>query len=100
MSGAHPRELGLASALLNVGQQVGGSIGLALLGTIAATVTRHQLRQTLPPTPSAVSHAMVTGFGSALEVSTAIMLVGFLIALLVVRGRAAAVAINTVSDAA
>lgn len=99
MSGTHPRELGLASALLNVGQQVGGSIGLALLGTIAATVTRNQL-QTARPTPAAVSHAMISGFGSALEVSTAIMFVGFLIALLVVRGRAPAVAANTLPDAA
>jgi predicted MFS family arabinose efflux permease len=99
MSGTHPRELGLASALLNVGQQVGGSIGLALLGTIAATVTRHQL-QTVHPTPAALSHALVSGFGSALEVSTAIMVVGFLIALLVVRGRAPAVAVNAMSDAA
>jgi MFS family permease len=99
MAGTNPRELGLASALLNVGQQVGGSIGLALLGTIAATVTRHQL-QTVRPTPVAVSHAMVSGFGSALEVSTAIMLVGFVIALLVVRGRPPAVAANTMPDAA
>ena len=40
VSGAQLRELGLASALLNVGQQVGGSIGIALLGTIAATATK------------------------------------------------------------
>jgi hypothetical protein len=43
---------------------------------------------------------MVSGFGSALEVSTAIMLVGFVIALLVVRGRPPAVAANTMPDAA
>ncbi len=32
------RDSGLASSLLNTGQQVGGSIGLALLGTVAWTV--------------------------------------------------------------
>src|SRR6202158_1048278 len=35
--GATQAESGLASALLNVGQQIGESIGIALLGTIAAT---------------------------------------------------------------
>jgi EmrB/QacA subfamily drug resistance transporter len=34
-------EAGLASALLNVGQQVGGSIGLSVLATVAATTGRH-----------------------------------------------------------
>jgi EmrB/QacA subfamily drug resistance transporter len=33
-------DAGLASALLNVGQQVGGSIGLSVLATVAATAAR------------------------------------------------------------
>ena len=36
---------GLASALLNTSQQVGGSLGLAALVTVAATATRDQLRR-------------------------------------------------------
>ena len=36
-----PTDAGLASALLNVGQQVGGSIGLAVLATVAATASRN-----------------------------------------------------------
>jgi EmrB/QacA subfamily drug resistance transporter len=34
-------DAGLASALLNVGQQVGGSIGLSVLATVAATTGSH-----------------------------------------------------------
>ncbi len=34
-------DAGLASALLNVGQQVGGSIGLSVLATVAATAARN-----------------------------------------------------------
>ena len=34
-------EAGVASALLNVGQQVGGAIGLSVLATVAATAGRH-----------------------------------------------------------
>jgi EmrB/QacA subfamily drug resistance transporter len=35
------RDAGIASALLNVGQQVGGSIGLSVLATVAATSSRN-----------------------------------------------------------
>jgi len=38
-------ESGLASALLNTSQQVGGSLGLAALVTVAATTTGDQLRR-------------------------------------------------------
>ena len=37
ITGVESHEAGLASALLNVGQQVGGSIGLSVLATVAAT---------------------------------------------------------------
>ncbi len=37
-----PTDTGLASALLNVGQQVGGSIGLAVLTTVFATASKHE----------------------------------------------------------
>jgi EmrB/QacA subfamily drug resistance transporter len=43
VSGVHRDEQGIASALLNAGQQVGGSLGLAVLGTIAVATTRHQI---------------------------------------------------------
>jgi EmrB/QacA subfamily drug resistance transporter len=36
VNGVEPHETGLASALLNTGQQVGGAIGLAVFGTIFA----------------------------------------------------------------
>ncbi len=42
VSGAARHESGLAAAVLNVSQQLGGSIGLAVLGTIAANVTKNQ----------------------------------------------------------
>ena len=98
VSGAHPRELGLASALLNVGQQVGGSIGLALLGTIAATVTKDQLRHG-PLTHPALNRAVVGGYSTALEVGTVIALAGFVIAVLVIRSRPTE-AIDVIPDAA
>ena len=42
--GVENRDAGVASALVNTTQQVGGSLGTALLNTIAATATLHYVR--------------------------------------------------------
>ena len=44
LSRVSDRDAGLAASLPNVGQQVGGSIGLALLGTVAWTVVANTAR--------------------------------------------------------
>jgi hypothetical protein len=84
VSGARPGELGLAAALLNVGQQLGGSIGLALLGTIAVTTTKNHLPGG-PLTHAALNQAVVAGYSNALEVASGIALGGFVIAVLAIR---------------
>jgi MFS family permease len=86
VSGARPEESGLASALLNVGQQIGGSIGIALLGTVAATVTQNQLVGQLP-NHAAVNSALASGYGAGFELAAALALAGFALALAVIRGR-------------
>jgi EmrB/QacA subfamily drug resistance transporter len=42
VNGVAPHETGLASALLNTGQQVGGAIGLAAFGTVFAHAASHR----------------------------------------------------------
>jgi hypothetical protein len=37
--GVAPQDAGVASAVLNAGQQIGGSIGTSLLNTLAASAT-------------------------------------------------------------
>jgi EmrB/QacA subfamily drug resistance transporter/deazaflavin-dependent oxidoreductase (nitroreductase family) len=86
ISGVEPNESGLASALLNVGRQLGGSLGIAIMGTIATTVTRNQLA-TGPFTQAAVNRALTAGFSSALEIAGLIALAGFVTALVAVRHR-------------
>jgi EmrB/QacA subfamily drug resistance transporter len=86
VSGAARHESGLASAVLNVSQQLGGSIGLAVLGTIAANVTRGQLIAGRPA-PETIDRALTAGFASAFEVGALICLAGFLLALVVIRVR-------------
>jgi EmrB/QacA subfamily drug resistance transporter/deazaflavin-dependent oxidoreductase (nitroreductase family) len=86
ISGVQPHESGLASALLNVGRQLGGSLGIAVMGTIATTATRSQLA-TGPFTHGAVNRALTAGFDSAFEIAGVIAIAGFLTALFAVRHR-------------
>jgi EmrB/QacA subfamily drug resistance transporter len=84
ISGVTPDESGLASALLNVGRQLGGSLGIAMLGTVAATVTTNQLA-TGPLTRAAFNTAVTTGYATAFEIASLIAFVGFLVALTTMR---------------
>jgi len=95
ISGVQPSESGLASALLNVGRQLGGSLGIAIMGTIATTVTRNQLA-TGRLTHSAVNSALTAGFSSAFEIAGVIAIAGFVIALVAVRHRDPQAAASTV----
>ena len=104
VSGVAPHESGIASALLNSGQQVGGSLGLAVLGTVAATVTRNHLSSSglpglshipagagpvLAHLPAQVHHtlnqAFTDGYVAAFRAGTGILLAAFLIATLTIR---------------
>ena len=99
VSGAARHETGLASAVLNVSQQLGGSIGLAVLGTVAANVAKSQLAG-VRPTPALVAHAMTTGFATAFEIGVGIALVGFVLAVLVIRVHSPKAAPITLPEAA
>jgi len=62
--GVAPRDAGVASASVNTGQQLGGSIGTALLNTIAASATAGYLATHLhgQPTPQLVQLALIHGY--------------------------------------
>jgi EmrB/QacA subfamily drug resistance transporter len=89
VSSVRNHEQGLASSLLNTSQQIGGSLGLAVLVTVAATVRNYQLATSTHVTSSMLVKAQlaatVQGFQAALRVSALSALIAFLIALLVVR---------------
>ncbi len=86
VSSVQNHEQGLASSLLNTSQQIGGSLGLAVLVTVSATVRAHQLTQssTLSTTQAQIN-ATVEGFHMALRVGSLSAFLAFLTALLVVR---------------
>ncbi|TMD80235.1 MAG: MFS transporter [Chloroflexi bacterium] len=99
VTGVSASESGLSSALLNVGQQLGGSMGLAVLGTIAATVTKNDLFGVLP-SHAAINHAVTAGYGAALGIAGLIAAAAVLIAIAAVRGPARRTTIDTVPEAA
>lgn len=86
VSSVQNHEQGLASSLLNTSQQIGGSLGLAVLVTVAATVRAHQLTQSSTLSAArAQINATVEGFHMALRVGSLSAFLAFLTALLVVR---------------
>lgn len=60
---AEPRDVGITSATTNTSQQIGASVGTALLNTIAATATAAYLAT--HPSGTSVSAATVHGFAVA-----------------------------------
>lgn len=56
---------GVASAMVNTSQQVGGSIGTALLNTLAATAATDYVASHLPPTPRVMAEAAVHSYATA-----------------------------------
>jgi predicted MFS family arabinose efflux permease len=98
MSRVSRGEAGLASALLNTGQQIGGSLGLAVLVTVATSVTRGRLASA-GRTVDRAQHALATtsGYDAAFRIGSLIALVAFILAVTVIRGQnRAAAAVGTV----
>jgi predicted MFS family arabinose efflux permease len=81
-SGTQPSDAGVASALVNTGQQVGGALGTALLNTIAATVTASYLGSHTQ-SPSVLAEAAVAGETRAFLVSAGVFLLGAVLSLVV-----------------
>jgi hypothetical protein len=94
-------DAGVASSLLNTGQQVGGALGLAVLGTVAWSAVASSLRSAAEAAHGSVAHlspaemkaaqvatahhALAHGFSSGYIVSAGIMLLSLIIAVVMIR---------------
>jgi len=70
--GVEPKDAGVASALVNTTQQVGGSLGTALLNTVAASAAATYLAGHVK-TVAAAQTAAVHGYTTAFTVSAALL---------------------------
>ncbi|MFI2610555.1 MFS transporter [Kitasatospora sp. NPDC018619] len=94
--GVAPNEAGAASATINSAQQVGGSVGTALLNTVAASATAGFLATRVASDPVVRAQGAVHGYVVATWVATGVLLLAALVAVLLVdhrpeRGEATAV---------
>ncbi|UAK29806.1 MFS transporter [Nocardia asteroides] len=81
-AGVPPEQAGLAAALLNTGQQVGGALGLAVLTAIATSHTDTRLAAGHAPI-----EALNAGFGRALFVGGVIAVAAAIVGLRTVNAR-------------
>ena len=85
--GVAPQDAGVASATLNTGQQIGGSIGTSLLNTIFASATASYLASHLSPAtpvhgrpaPSLIGMSLIHGYTTGFWVAAAIFGAGAVI---------------------
>jgi len=83
-----PEDAGVASALVNTMQQVGGSIGVALLSTLSATAATGFVASHGGPTPSTLAAAAVHGYTTAFWWAAGIFLLGALLTSVLLRSGA------------
>jgi EmrB/QacA subfamily drug resistance transporter len=107
LSRVEDRDAGLASSLLNTGQQVGGSIGLAVLGTVAWTAVANSIRSQATAAAAAAAkaghhgqahasgtiprsiydHALAVGFSKGFLLSSGIALLALIVTIVTIRVR-------------
>jgi stage V sporulation protein SpoVS len=103
LSRVDERDAGLAASLPNVGQQVGGSIGLAVLGTVAWTAVSNSIKGQVSAAAKAghavhvkasgalpasiTNHALAVGFSRGFLVSSGIALLALIVTIALIRVR-------------
>lgn len=100
--GVDRRYAGVSSAMVNTSQQVGGSVGTALLNTLAATALADYVAAHQPPTDAVLADAAVHSYTVAYWWSAGLFAAGAVIAALLFRRKrysvASALAAASVAD--
>ena len=105
VAGISDEHAGIASSMFNAGQQVGGAVGLAVIGSVAWTIVNNHLRQSfagvpaghagvpaghavLPGTGSSIyAHALTSGVTAALTIGAAATVLALVVTLVAIRVR-------------
>jgi hypothetical protein len=84
-SGVAAADAGVASAAVNTLQQVGGSIGIALLSTMASDAATGYLAGRDPKNPGVLAQAGLEGYSTAYWWSAAVFVAGLVVTALLYR---------------
>src|SRR5262249_27253992 len=113
VAGISDEHAGVASSMFNAGQQVGGAVGLAVIGSVAWTVVNNHVRSAAAKAAAAhqaaghgavslgriYGHALSTGVGTALTIGAATTVVALLVAHVTIRVRRADLPANSMPAA-
>jgi EmrB/QacA subfamily drug resistance transporter len=88
-AGVNAHDAGIASAMVNTSQQVGGSLGTALLNTIGATATTSYIAAHAqgPPSPALAAAGLVHGFTVALWWAVGVICLAAVVVAILVNSR-------------
>ena len=92
VAGISDEDAGIASSMFNAGQQVGGAVGLAVIGSVAWTIVNNDVRHSLTraaagPGGPAYAHALTAGVTAALTLGAAATVVALVVTLVAIRVR-------------
>ena len=89
LAGVPPKDSGAASAMINMLQLVGGSLGLAVLVAVFGTSTRNAASHPVPGLTAAAQaqHVLAHGIGSAFLLAAILDVAALLVILLLIRTR-------------
>jgi len=84
LSEVGPQDSGAASSLVNVTQQVGGSLGLAVLVTVFGTASRNAAAHPTPGASPQAQQILAHGIGSAFTAAAVFIACALILALIAV----------------
>jgi EmrB/QacA subfamily drug resistance transporter len=92
VAGIGDADAGVASSMFNAGQQVGGAVGLAVIGSVAWTVVNNHVRDSLGGQPGqslgqVYGHALSAGVTAALSIGAAATMLALIVTLIAIRVR-------------
>jgi EmrB/QacA subfamily drug resistance transporter len=89
LAGVAPADSGAASSMVNVMQQVGGALGLAVLVAVFGTASRNAQQHPLPGLAAAaqVQHVLAHGMATAFGLAAIFNVAGLLVIMALIRAR-------------
>jgi MFS family permease len=84
-SGVATEDAGVASAMVNTSQQIGGTVGTAALSTVFTTALARYIDHHRPPTPGVATAGAIHGYTVAFHIAGALFLAGAILTALILR---------------